>query len=98
MKLRWIDWTLTTYLPLTIGYNMGWQKRSSGHRYDSHDGHAFPMGFLTKMPIGCAIMNKHCRICTNSEHLGMHDCTANFVGASGAMESAALVQLAHSLL
>jgi hypothetical protein len=83
---------------LTVGYDMGWQKRSSGHRYDSHSGHAIPIGVYTNLPIGLAILNKHCKICTRSEEPGEHDCVANFEGASGAMESAALVQLAHGLL
>ena len=32
---------------LTASYDMGWQKRSSGRRYDSHSGHAALVGKLT---------------------------------------------------
>jgi hypothetical protein len=85
---------------LTVGYDMGWQKRSSGHRYDSHSGHAIPVGVLTNLPVGLAILNRYCRVCSSStnDDPGDHDCTSNFTGASGAMESAALVEIAHGML
>jgi hypothetical protein len=83
---------------LTVGYDMGWQKRSSGHRYDSHSGHAIPIGVLTNKPVGLAILNKHCKVCRKSPEPGEHDCLANFEGASGAMEASALLKIAHELL
>jgi hypothetical protein len=83
---------------LTIAYDMAWQKRSSRHRYDSHSGHAIPIGVLSNLPIGLAILNKHCRVCASSKETIEHDCMTNFEGSNGSMESAALVQLAHSLL
>jgi hypothetical protein len=83
---------------LTVGYDMGWQKRSSGHRYDSHSGHAIPIGVHTNLPIGLTVLNKYCRVCSSSEEPGEHDCFSNFEGASGAMEAAGLVKLAHSML
>jgi hypothetical protein len=45
---------------LTEGYDMGWQKRLSGHRYDSHSGHAIPVGVLMNLPIGLAVLNRFC--------------------------------------
>jgi hypothetical protein len=79
---------------------MAWQKRSCGHRYDSHSGHAIPIGLLSNLPIGLAILNKHSRVCSSytSNDVEEHDCFTNFDGSSGAMESAALAQLAHGLL
>jgi hypothetical protein len=59
---------------LTIAYDMAWQKRSSGHRYDSHSGHAIPVGILTNLPIGVAVLNKHCRICSANKEDYEHDC------------------------
>jgi hypothetical protein len=56
------------------------------------------VGVLTKLPIGLVVLNKHCRVGTASNNPGDHDCLANFEGSSGAMESAALVQVAHGLL
>jgi hypothetical protein len=55
---------------LTVGYDMGWQKWSSGHRYDSHSGHAIPVGVLTNLPIGLVILNRFCRVCVSSEATG----------------------------
>ena len=61
-KPRVVD---TSIMPLiTIGYDMAWQKRSSGHRYDSHSGHAVPFGVLSKLPLTAKILNKHCHICS----------------------------------
>jgi hypothetical protein len=59
-----------------------------------------PIGvLLSNLPIGLAILNKHCRVCSSlSAELVEHECHANFEGSSGAMESAALVKLAHGLL
>jgi hypothetical protein len=87
---------------ITVGYDMAWQKRSSGHhRYDSHSGHAVPFGVLSKLLVAVRILNNQFRICSGTsaiEDEEQHNCIANFVGASGAMESAALVHIAHSLL
>ena len=49
---------------LTVSYDMGWNKRSSGHRYDSLSGHAFIVGAYTRRIIGCVIFSKTCAICT----------------------------------
>ena len=35
-------------VPLTVSYDMGWNKRSSGNKYDSISGHGFIMGGNTK--------------------------------------------------
>jgi hypothetical protein len=59
---------------LTVAYDMAWQKRSSGHRYDSHSGHAILVGVFTNLPVGLTIMNKHCRICLANEEPTDHDC------------------------
>ena len=40
---------------LTVTYEMGWQKRSSGRRYDSSSGHAFIIGARSKGIIGMVL-------------------------------------------
>lgn len=40
-------------IKLTVCFDMGWQKRSSGHRYDSLSGHAFLVGAYTKKQSYC---------------------------------------------
>ena len=48
---------------LTVTYYMGWQKRSSGRRYDSSSGHAFIIGARSKGIIGMVLYSKACRKC-----------------------------------
>ena len=85
---------------LTASYDMGWQKRSIGRRYDSHSGHAALVGKLTRKPIAVSLLSKFCRTCAASSEAEEHDCVANFDknNSSGSMEPSALVGLAHQLL
>ena len=46
---------------LTVTYNMGWQKRSSGGRYDSSIGHAFIIGARRKGVIRMFLYSKACQ-------------------------------------
>ena len=45
---------------LTVTYDMGWQKRSSGRRYDSSRGHAFIIGARRKGIIRMVFYSKAC--------------------------------------
>jgi len=82
---------------LTVGYDMGWNKRSSGHKYDSTSGHGFLVGGLTKKIVGFKVMSKHCNECnawTNNDlPVPPHDCTKNHVGTSKSMETEAIFRL-----
>ena len=49
---------------LTVSYDMGWNKRSSGHRYDSLSGHAFVIGVYTRLIITCVVFSKKCATCS----------------------------------
>ena len=49
---------------LTVLYDMGWNKHSSGHIYNSLSGHAFIIGAFTRRIIACAVFIKKCDICT----------------------------------
>ena len=44
-------------------HDMGWSKRSSGHRYDSLSGHAFLVSFHWKKVIAAKITSKKCNTC-----------------------------------
>ena len=46
---------------LTVTYYMGWQRRSSGNRYDSYSGHAFIIGGRSKGIIGMVLNYKSLR-------------------------------------
>ena len=52
---------------LTMTYDMGWQKRSYGKRYDSSSGHAFIIGARIKGIIGMVLYSKAFRKCDAAE-------------------------------
>lgn len=85
---------------IKVSCNMGWQKRSSGRRYDSHSGHAMAVGTMTRESVWYWLMSKHCRICSISDDPGDHNCCANFdaSASSGSVEPSALVEIAHYLV
>ena len=88
---------IKSYAPcLGVTYDMGWQKRSSGRRYDSNSGHGFIVGTVTRKPVAMALKSKFCRICVLSPDVE-HDCTVNDAGSASSMEPSALVDMAHSL-
>jgi hypothetical protein len=82
---------------LTVCFDMGWQKRSSGHRYDSLSGHAFLVGAYTKKVIACTVFSKVCSKCARAKKdmkdAIEHECPKNFDGSSKAMESEAILKM-----
>ena len=46
---------------ITVTYDMVWQKRSSGRRYDSYSGHAYIVRGRSKGIIGIVLYSKACR-------------------------------------
>lgn len=48
---------------ITVLYDMGWQKRNSGHNYDSLSGHAFMIGSHTGKIIAQSVLAKACQGC-----------------------------------
>ena len=89
-------------VPLTISYDMGWNKRSSGTRYDSVSGHGIMIGGYTKKVIGFKSMSKECSVCSNFEkkkdregpvNPPEHECTKNHDGSSKSMECKAILKM-----
>ena len=84
---------------ITISYDMGWSKRSSGRRYDSQSGHAHIVGLYTKKIIGTYTYNKICRKCKLAKIQGKdaepHLCAQNYASdkSSKSMESDAILQI-----
>ena len=76
---------------------MGWQKRSSGRRYNSSSGHAFIIGGREKGIIGMVLYSKACRKCDSTEKIGEeseeHECPKNFEGISKSMEASANLKM-----
>ena len=86
---------------LTVSFDMGWSKRSSGHRYDSLSGHAFMVGCRSDMIVSAIVTAKECRIYSYNEAQSKeplpHDCPRNYSGSSKAMESDSALNLYESL-
>jgi hypothetical protein len=66
---EWKKASLLGQAQLTQAYvdstmDMGWNKRSSGLRFDSLSGHAFLYGVLTRLPIAMCSKSKYCSICS----------------------------------
>ena len=53
-----------------VAYDMGWQNRSSGRRYDSSSGHAFIIGERSKGIIGMVLYSKDFQKCDAAEKRG----------------------------
>ena len=59
-------------LGLAISFDMGWKKRSSGHKYDSISGHAFIIGAYTRRIIGSVVFSKSCAVCNQRKKMNSH--------------------------
>jgi len=90
---------------ISVSMDMGWQKRSSGRRYDSSSGHAFLVGIKTRKPVSMCLKSSFCSVCCyhmkrhnlEQEEVPEHECVANHQGSAGSMESAALIEMIESL-
>ena len=103
-KLRMLNNNnLTTFdVKLTVTYDMGWNKQSSGHRYDSTSGHGLLIGARSKKVLNFVTLSKQCRFCQYyKEKLGQkegekvpeHECTFNHEGTSKSMECCGLLEI-----
>ena len=87
--------------------DMGWQKRSSGHRYDSPSGVSLMIGAESKKIVQRHVCSKLCRVCDEAKRLSKkttkpsetpkdlsirpHRCSKNYEGSSKGMEAQAAV-------
>jgi hypothetical protein len=55
-------------VPITVSSDSGWQKRSSGHRYDSGSSHCIMFGGRTNQCIAYEVFSKFCAQCDNSKN------------------------------
>ena len=76
---------------------MGWQKRSSGRRYDSSSRHAFIIGGRSKVIIGIVLYYKACWKCDAAENrleeAEEHEFPKNFEGGSKIMEDSTILEM-----
>jgi len=90
---------------LTVAYDMGWNKRSTGTRYDSISGHGIMVGGKSKKVIGFKAMSKDCSDCKvlkrkhgDSIPIPDHECVKNHDGSSKSMECEAILLMAIEAL
>ena len=86
---------------ITVSFDIGWNKRCSGNRYDSLSGHALMIGCLSKNIVGAIASSKMCRVCSSAEEHGEepsdHVCPQNYDGSSKAMEVDVAIHLYKEL-
>ena len=87
------------YPRLTASIDMGWQQKGSGRAFNSQSGHALYIGALTRKAISYCVKSKLCSGCDAMARRGLegpakaHECVKNHFGSSGAMESAAALDM-----
>ena len=72
---------------------MGWTKRGNGRSYDSLNGYAVIIGFLSGKILDYTTQNRKCRMCALGHDKSDHDCRANYQGCARGIEADAGVQL-----
>ena len=76
---------------------MGWQKRSSGRRYESSSQHFFIIGGIYKVVIGMVLYSKACQKCDATDKRGEeaeeHEFPENFEGSYKSMEATAILKM-----
>ena len=82
---------------IVVSTDMGWQKRSSGNRYDSPSGHMLFIGAKTKKVINFKIFSTNCATCDKARPvestIPFHSCPKNFEGSPKAMEATGAKEL-----
>ena len=90
---------------IAVSYDMGWQKRSSGNRYDSMSGHGVLVGCRTKKVIDVIVFSKICQKCQEQAKRGQpmnkddHVCSENMgnIKSSKGMEAEGAYRLLTGL-
>ena len=85
------------HVKITVAFDMGWNNRSSGHKYGSRSGHVFIIDTLTGKIVGMHVIVKPCRKCKDVEKNNVqaekHNCPKNYEGSLKSMEVQAILQM-----
>ena len=57
-------------LRISVSFDMGWQKKGTGHTYDSNSGHAFFIGVRGGKVIRFLVYSKKCSVCDAAIAMG----------------------------
>jgi hypothetical protein len=93
------------YPQVKASYDMAWQQRNSGNRYNSPSGHALLVGGVCRKPLALVVKSKICNLCKtwtakndiNVKPVPLHACTKNHEGTSGSMEAVACLEMVVDL-
>jgi hypothetical protein len=94
------------YPKIQCCYDMGWQQRNSGHRYNSASGNALLVGGLTRKAVALDVRSKLCSTCFHwkKKHKDLvlepileHRCSKNHKGMSSSMEPIACLDMVVEL-
>ena len=72
---------------------MGWSKRGNGRSYDSLNGYAAIIGFMSHKVLDYTTRNRKCNKCDIGIDKQNHDCRGNYQGSAKGMEPDAGAQL-----
>ena len=84
---------------ISISFDMGWQKKGTGHTYDSNSSHAYYIGCRSGKVVAMLVYLKKCTKCATAIAMGIDpephaDCVRNYEsGSSKAMEASAALDL-----
>lgn len=100
-----LDQDKKQYPKIDVSYDMAWQQRSSGHRYNSASGHGLFIGKHTRLPISMEVKSKLCNFCSSwhknkdneSFDPPIHECWKNHEGSSSSMEPIACLDMTVNL-
>ena len=83
-------------IKIKVSYDMGWNKRSSGNKYDSTSGHGIVIGALSKKILAVKTYSRSCVVCNISRikppppH---NECPKNHEGTPKSMEVRGIVEI-----
>ena len=67
---------------ITVGMHGAWQKRGSGHAYNSLTGHNFMVGGMSRLIVGLQVFSKKYKVCSVVQKKTMppnrHRCPKNY--------------------
>jgi hypothetical protein len=72
---------------LHVASDSRWDKRGSGHCYDSLSGHSLTMGLRAQLPIEIEPMSSVCIKCTKGIQHEVDVCSKNYEGSAKGMEA-----------
>jgi len=87
------DMIYSEVVNIIVSYDIGWSKRGNGRSYDSLNGYAAIIEFLSQKLLDYTTRNRQCSLCDRKHDSKSHDCRKNFEGSAKAMEADAEVEL-----